>query len=226
MERILYSGGAPGADSLFGTFAEPCGITEQNYSFRDHVECRSRGRVILTPEQLSQADAELQEVMGDTFTYCLKTQNDPGYAMRLRYWRRNWYQVKHTPEVFAVLNNRTFLDFTKDPPDGAGVAIAVGMLKRDLCKRICVYLQTDSAPQWLEWMRNPDHGGEPVNIPYVTRVSGKGHNTEIPFFSVTPSAIKIGTGDFTGIGTREINRNGMRAVADLYKRSFPERFAL
>jgi hypothetical protein len=99
------------------------------------------------------------------------------------------------------------------------------MLKRNNCQRICVYLQRNSDPQWLEWRRrNPDHGSGPVNIPYIKRVAGHNDITEFPFFSVEPNDLKIGTGDFTGIGTREMNRNGMRAVENLYKRSFPAHF--
>lgn len=219
-ERILYSGGAPGADTLFGTFAERCGIAEQNYSFRGHLECRTRGRVILTPDDLQMGDAALQEVMGDVFTKGLK-RHPP--ARSLMYWRRNWHQVKNTTQIFAVLKDRTFLDFAKDQPDGAGVAIALAILAQPRCARVCVYLQVRYG-QWLEWQRKPRRGGKRVILAYKKRVNGKTRRDGIEFSIQSPQAIKIASGDFTGIGTREVGGDGMKAIKELFERSFPGHF--
>jgi hypothetical protein len=222
-ERTLYSGGAPGADSLFGTFAERCGFSEQNYSFRGHVECRSRGRVILTPDQWEKADEDLRTILGDAFTNGWRSAKDPACPARLKYWRRNWYQVANTSQVFAVLNDGTFLDFTQDPPDGAGVAIAIALLREQShCQLICVYIQTGAEPHWLRWPCAADE--DSVAICYVKSVSGSREPKPIRFARVTPEDVRISGGDFTGIGTRQINGNGNAAVKDLYARSFPARW--
>ena len=215
-ERILYSGGAPGADRLFGTLAELCGFSERNYSFEGHIECRQRGRVILTPEELAEADVDLQEVLGDAFTRAAQASDKS-----LRYWRRNWYQVRMTRQIFAVLDDRTFLDFTKQPPDSAGTAIALA-LKMNTCEKVCVYLQADFQSGWLEWQRGRAQSRETVSIAYSKEALGQRQECLVPFRTMEAGDVKIDPGDFTGIGTRRINEAGEKAIKSLYARSFPE----
>lgn len=47
---ILYSGGALGAESCFGEFAEKYGLDEVNFSFEGHETGRTRGIRILNHE--------------------------------------------------------------------------------------------------------------------------------------------------------------------------------
>src|SRR6266568_49736 len=106
---ILYSGGAPGTDTVFGTNAESYGITEQNYSFRGHKNCRSRGRVILDEHQLQLASGDLLEVVGEPFREAQNRGGNPA-----KYWQRNWYQVQKADEVFVIANDiESLLDFTR-----------------------------------------------------------------------------------------------------------------
>lgn len=59
---ILYSGGAPGAEALFGAIAESYGVQEVNYSFDGHQQERSRGLRVLTMEELALKDVSLAYV--------------------------------------------------------------------------------------------------------------------------------------------------------------------
>ncbi len=59
---VLYSGGAPGTETFFGSLAEEWGIEEVNYSFEGHQSQRSRGIRILTNDELALKDVSLTYV--------------------------------------------------------------------------------------------------------------------------------------------------------------------
>ncbi|MFW5792617.1 MAG: hypothetical protein ACOCVU_08110 [Desulfohalobiaceae bacterium] len=61
-EFILYSGGARGAEALFGSLAERYGLQEVNYSFEGHRLERSRGVRVLTSEELVEKDVSISYV--------------------------------------------------------------------------------------------------------------------------------------------------------------------
>lgn len=61
-ECILYSGGARGAEAVFGRLAEEFGLQEVNYSFEGHQAERSRGVRVLTSEELALKDVSLTYV--------------------------------------------------------------------------------------------------------------------------------------------------------------------
>ena len=120
---ILFSGGAIGADTVFGSNAEFYGITEQNYSFRHHKTCRSRGRVILNSDQLELANHDLLNVVGDAF----RKHQESG-SLAEKYWQRNWYQVRQTKEIFAVVKNiASLLDFAREKIEGTAIGIALAI---------------------------------------------------------------------------------------------------
>lgn len=211
---ILYSGGAVGADTLFGTNAQWYGVTEQNYSFRGDKNCRSRGRIILDEAQLKRADGDLLAVVGNTF----KKHQGTGNGSE-KYWQRNWHQVQKAREIFAVVKDtKTFLDFTRTRIEGAGIGIMVAVKTKAQCKNIYVYDQT--LEKWHVWKRNSDH----VGIEVIYRKTDVNTTQEIDeklyFEEIAEEQVKILEADFAGIGTREINNKGMEAVNSLFKRSF------
>ena len=211
---ILYSGGAIGTDTLFGTNAEWYGITEQNYSFRGHKNCRSRGRVILDDIQLKRADDDLLTVIGNEF----KKHQGTGDGTE-KYWQRNWYQVQKAKEVFAVVKDRkSFLDFTGTRIEGAGVPMAIAIKTKEECKRVCVYDQT--LAKWYVWKRNSGNLGIEVNYRKIDANTLQEIGEKLYFEEVAEEKLKITEVDFTGIGTREINSKGIDAINNLFKRSF------
>ncbi len=58
----LYSGGAAGAEMLFGEMAERYGLEEVNYSFEGHQIERKRGVHVLSSEELALKDVSLTYV--------------------------------------------------------------------------------------------------------------------------------------------------------------------
>ena len=67
----LYSGGHRGAEAEFGKLAERWGIHEVNFSFEGHAIERTRGIVLLTPEELDRGDVSMEIVsmrMGRTYS--------------------------------------------------------------------------------------------------------------------------------------------------------------
>lgn len=211
---ILYSGGAVGADTLFGTNAQWYGVTEQNYSFRGHKNCRSRGRIILDETQLKWADEDLLAAIGNAF----KKYHGTGGSSE-KYWQRNWHQVQKAKEIFAVVKDtKTFLDFTRTRIEGAGIGIVVAIKTKAECKKIYVYDQT--LEKWHLWKRTSDHSGIEVNYRKIDVNTTQGTDEKLYFEEIEEDYVKIIETDFAGIGTREINSKGIDAINNLFKRSF------
>lgn len=211
---ILYSGGAVGADTLFGTNAQWYGVTEQNYSFRGHKNCRSRGRIILDETQLKWADEDLLAAIGNAF----KKYHGTGGSSE-KYWQRNWHQVQRAREIFAVVKDtKTFLDFTRTRIEGAGIGIVVAVKTKEECKKIYVYDQT--LEKWHLWKRTSAHSGIEVNYRKIDVNTTQGTDEKLYFEEIEEDYVKIIETDFAGIGTREINSKGIDAINNLFKRSF------
>jgi hypothetical protein len=211
---ILYSGGAIGTDTLFGTNAERFGITEQHYSFRGHANCRDRGRVILDEAQLKSADEDLSAVIGQLF----KKHQGTGDNTE-KYWQRNWFQVQKAKEVFVVTKGiRTLLDFTGDKIEGAAIAVALAIKTIGACRRVCAYDQT--LAQWFVWKRNSEQTGIEVCYRKIEAGTLKETEEKFQFAEARDEEVKIVEADFAGIGVGEINDKGQNAVEALFKRSF------
>ena len=59
---ILFSGGAPGAETAFGEEAERHGVEEVNFTFEGHSIERRRGQRVLNHEELLAGDVSLEYV--------------------------------------------------------------------------------------------------------------------------------------------------------------------
>jgi hypothetical protein len=211
---ILYSGGAVGADTLFGTNAQWYGVTEQNYSFRGDKNCRSRGRIILDEAQLKLADEDLLATIGSAF----KRHHGTGGSSE-KYWQRNWHQVQKAREIFAVVKDaKIFLDFTRTRIEAAGIGIAVAVKTKAECKRIYIYDQT--LGNWWIWKRHAQRGGSEVNYRRTDVNTTREIDEKLYFEEIKEDDVKIIETDFAGIGTREINSKGIEAINNLFKRSF------
>jgi len=215
-QYTLYSGGAIGTDALFGENAERYGITERHFSFAGHKKCRSQGRVILNDIQLKEGNNDLINIIGVAF----KNHQGTGDNTE-KYWQRNWYQVQKAIEIFAVVKEITsFFDFTKTQTkmEGAGIPIAVAMKTKENCKRVYVYDQT--LAEWYVWKRHVDHAGMIITYKRQDANTLQIIQEKLYFENINEELVKIMETDFTGIGTREINGNGIEAINNLFKRSF------
>ena len=61
-ECTLYSGGHKGSEAAFGTQAERWGIQEVNFSYEGREPARSRGLVVLSPEEMMRGDISMEIV--------------------------------------------------------------------------------------------------------------------------------------------------------------------
>lgn len=92
---VLTSGGAKGADSIFTEWAMKVGDTIYNLSFNEHrTSCV--GRVILTPEQLEQANPMIEKAA----IQLGKRVPKEGFVKKLI--QRNYYQIRKTEVVIAI----------------------------------------------------------------------------------------------------------------------------
>ena len=213
---ILFSGGAIGADTVFGSNAEFYGITEQNYSFRHHKTCRSRGRVILNSDQLELANHDLLNVVGEVF----RKHQESG-SLAEKYWQRNWYQVRQTKEIFAVVKNiASLLDFAVEKIEGTAIGIALAIKLIEGCKQIYIYEQASKS--WFVWKRNKNNLKAAIKIKY-RKIDLKTKQPEeeiLKFEKIEEDEVRITESEFTGIGTREIIEDGINAINRLFERSF------
>ena len=92
----LFSGGANGSDTHWQNVGASFGVRVKAFSFQGHGK-GSSDRVVLTDEQLKQAD-EYLHLANKT----LKRHFPTSKRFVNNLLRRNWYQVKDTNGVFAV----------------------------------------------------------------------------------------------------------------------------
>lgn len=167
MERsdyILFSGGAPGAETEFGGQAERFGVEEVNFGFDGHVTTRTRGLRILNHEELRAGDVSLAYVSqlmnrryADTPTFRKVLQSI-------------WYQINHGQEIFVV---GSIL------PDGhvkGGTGWGAEFAK--LCnKALHVFDQTKDG--WSTWNDREWVARTGTDLPRITRAHFTGTGTRV-----------------------------------------------
>ena len=95
-ECILFSGGAPGAESRFGACAERHGVEEVHFTFDGHKIDRQRGVRVLNHEELLAGDVSLEYV-----SRLLHRRYVEGPTLR-KVLQTLWYQVNHGQEIYVV----------------------------------------------------------------------------------------------------------------------------
>jgi hypothetical protein len=93
---ILFSGGAPGAESYFGACAERHGVEEVNFTFDAHKIERHRGVRVLNHEELLAGDVSLQYV-----SRLMHRRYTEGPTLR-KVLQMLWYQVNNGQEIYVV----------------------------------------------------------------------------------------------------------------------------
>ena len=133
---ILFSGGAPGAEAVFGEAAERHGVEEVNFTFDGHRIARPRGIRVLNHEELAAGDVSLEYVarlLGRRYT------DAPTIRKVLQ---TLWYQVNNGQEVYVV---GTILDdLTVRGGTGWGAEFA------KLCNKP-LFVFDQSKDGWFRW---------------------------------------------------------------------------
>jgi len=183
-----YSGGAAGADTLFGKKAEEAGHKVVHFSFEGHKnKCKNGTVSILGPALLESADRELRAAnmfLGRTYP---TTSN---YVNNLL--RRNYYIIQQSERVYAV----TAFDIRFKAIGGTAWGIILSI--NNGIEEIYVYDQ--SRTQWFKF------GGNEVMSRYTN------------WDEVDLEDIPVPYGKYAGIGSRELSSSGRRAIESLYDR--------
>lgn len=184
MKINLHSGGAEGADVLFGELAEKAGHEVKHYSFAGHYAAE-KGRshcIMLTLFELKEADPHLLKA-----NETLKRKFPTSHFYMDNLLRRNYYQVKSTNRVYAI---STLEKDEKRVKGGTGWAVQMAV---DL-KVPEIYVYDQEADGWFKYSYE-----EKKFVPHF--------RMDVP----KPD------GDYTGIGSRELNKLGAEAIRRLYE---------
>lgn len=132
----LYTTGADGSESLFGTLAERYGMEEVSFTTDGHEQGRTRGRTVLSERELAAGDVSLLYV-----SRRLNRQWTGEQHVRL-VLQLIWQVVSHADQVFVVGSIRE--DGTVTGGTGWSVELA-----RRWHKEVWVYDQEKNA--WFSW---------------------------------------------------------------------------
>ncbi|HOX43565.1 MAG TPA: hypothetical protein PK668_08205 [Myxococcota bacterium] len=159
---VLLSGAAEGSEAEFGALAERWGVVERHVSFTGRKTARSRGLVLLSPQELKQGDV--------SWTY-LKAHMHRDYKRTAEFrkvMQSIWHQVNPTGEVFGV----GVIQADDTVRGGTGWAV---QLAKHLHKPVSVYDQERRG--WFRW-----NSGQwrPIDPPVIRRRIFTGTGTRRP----------------------------------------------
>ena len=157
-EYTLYSGGAAGAESEFGHWAERYAITEVNFTFEGHPVTRQRGLHALTAAELAEGDATLMAIARHIHRQLPDSEASRHLLLSI------WHQVHHGEAVFVV--GRIQGDGTVTGGTGWGAEYA-----KQCNKPLHVFDQTRDA--WYRW-RGSDWEPDGAPVVAATRFTGTG----------------------------------------------------
>jgi len=206
----FYSGGAEGADCVFGNLALSLGHHVTHFSFKNHKGFMADRKYALelTHDQLKKADSSLiraNQTLGRSFP----SQNH-GVNCLLR---RNYYQVLNTDAVFAACSFENVDSLFASEPKG-GTAWAIQMFidrnfydaTQDVVglTKLPLFILNTKTNQWYEH-----------NSTYPC-TSSKGKLISIYEKMIDPPKILNEDGkNWTGIGTRELTHANEQAIMSL-----------
>jgi hypothetical protein len=143
----LYSGGANGAEALFGEESEKWGVHEVNFTFEGHKQARSRGRYELSPRELAAGDVSLVYV-----SRRLHRTYSEGSLIR-RVLQTLWHMVSRSQQVFVLG------EIQEDGTVVGGTGWSVELAKM-WNKNLWVYDQ--KRQDWFRWDGDQWVGGSPI----------------------------------------------------------------
>lgn len=194
LDRLTcHSGGAVGADTYFETIGDKYGVKTNAYSYKTKYH-NSVNKVEISHEDFIEGINEVNRAN--------KVLGRFGIHKYINLLARNWAQVKYSKEVFAIgtivepgaKGNKGYYNKCKYQVVDGGTGYAC-MCAINNNRPLYVFEQNKD--KWFRWSY-----------------------TSLSFIEIEKELVKINFEDFAGIGTREIKDNGIRAIEDLYKRTF------
>lgn len=196
-----HSGGAVGADTVWGEIGAEFGVKSNNYYTGERSSFNApNGNVEISAEDFEEGRYKVAEAARATYGYQYDTMKDPRLI-------RNWAQVKYSDAIFAVgtivkqgerlfpnqLNDTRIAN--KDAVTG-GTGYAVEMAIR---ANKPVYVFDQNVGKWYSWDSETSSFVE-CKTPVLTK-------------------------SFAGIGTRNINEAGKYAIRQVYENTFGKKQA-
>lgn len=187
-----HSGGAAGSDTEWEQRGLARGAQVFAYSYKTKYH-DSECKVEISEEEYNEGVAMIGRAN--------RTLGRYGISKYMNLLARNWAQVKHSSQVFAIgsivepgkKGSRGFRNSSKLEAVDGGTGYAVQMAI-DSEKEVFVFDQDRNA--WHRWSYNSMRFVQMKECPAITEQ------------------------DFAGIGTREIRQNGIAAIEEVYRKTF------
>lgn len=192
----LLSGGATGADQVFGNHAAQAGftvlhLTVQKSTLGDGGPQHQQHYIPMSEEQLAAADPALKQAA----KHVRKHMPRPGYVRKLL--QRNWHQVRDVDRVYAIgwiIPDNSLLHVE----GGTGWTCQMYVQRfepwgSESHTKCVLYLYDQANKEWLQW------------LPQCRQ------------WSVLPTGPPRPAGKCAGIGSRNLTPEGAAAIAALFK---------
>lgn len=191
-KMVCHSGGADGADMAWENIGLEYGVITMAYSYKTKYH-KSSNKIEISEEDYLDGIDEVNKANKHLGRY--------GIHKYMNLLARDWSQIKHSDQVFAVgiivnpgkRSPKGYYSKSKyqtvDGGTGYGVMMAINH-----GKDVFVFEQDQS--KWFRWS----------------------HATMS--FLEYPDTPKITTQNFAGIGTRNLNDDGLQAIKDVYIKTF------
>ena len=187
-----HSGGATGSDSYWESIGANFGVKTRAYSYQTKYH--------QSPNKVEISDGDYKEGV-DEINKSNKHMDRFGINKYMNLLARNWAQVKYSNQVFAI---GTIVEPGAKSPKGyyskakiqtvdGGTGYAVMMAINNMRE---VYVFDQIKLKWFRWS-------------YST----------MSFIELKETP-KIRTHNFAGIGTREITADGIKAIEEVYQKTF------
>jgi hypothetical protein len=189
---ICHTGGAKGSDTIWENLTIQYGGKVNAYSYKTDYH-NSPNKVEISEENYKEGVSEINKA-----NHYL---NRWGIHKFMNLLSRNWSQVKYSDQIVAIGNLVKKGKKSKSGyynkgkytavDGGTGYAVMMGILNK---KVVHVFDQEEG--KWFQW------------------------NYQIEdFVEVEEQEVYLISENFAGIGTREINEKGIKAIEDFFKRS-------
>jgi len=187
-----HSGGAIGADTAWEEIGAEFGVKTNAYSYRTKYHD--------SPNKVEISDSDYEEGVVE-ITKANKILGRFGIHKYMSLLARNWSQVKYSRQVFAIgtiiktgqKSSKGYKNNSKNDVVDGGTGYAVQMA---INQENDVYVFDQTKDKWFRWSYNSLRFVELKEVPLITE-----H-------------------DFAGIGTREIQPNGVKAIRNVYEKTF------
>ena len=186
---VNHSGGAVGADSYWGRIGEQYGVVSNHYYYGEKTP---EGNFEISNEDYAEGRYEAAKAANYTYGYKYPTMKDHRLI-------RNWSQVKHSDAIFAIGHlvrpgEKLFPNQINDTRVAVNAAVQGGTgyaVAMAILHGKPVYVYDQERKQWF------------------SNIDGKWRISQIPTL----------TKDFAGIGSRNLNEDGKKAIEEVYNKT-------